>query len=1154
MGTTAGVSHYSGGKWIAYTIRNGLSSNNVRAVYQDHEGHVWVSTLTGLSLLKEDHFVSVGGSEVKGIRVITEDRDGNLWIGTGGGGLLRYSRGRFSFYNARQGLISNLVLSILEDREGGLWVGTESGGLHRFYAASLTTYSSMDGLADDVIWSVTQDSSGDFWVGTNAGLSRYQRGHFRNYTMKEGLASNRVLSTYADSQGQIWIGTDAGLSVFRNGHFFNYGSQQGMNTEYALAIYEDREGDIWATIGNVLHQIRNGRVIRTYGAAGGLSHSALRAITQDQRGDLWVGSNGDGVFRLSQGSFTHYDTASGLPSDVVLSLYTDNDGEVWIGTDGSGIARYKNGHFAIAGTSSGLYDDVASQILEDDLGRLWIGSSRGIYQVDKTELDGLADGKRTAVQSVSYGTEEGMRSPVTNGGVQPGAWKARDGTLWFATPAGLARVDPHRVQKDLGPPPLVVEDVAINRRRMVPQGLLQLPPGENRLEFHYTAFNYNSPQQIRFRFRLQGFDKDWTDAGERRTAYYTNVPPGRYTFLVEAAHSDGPWSSTAPGIGLYLEPHFYQRRLFLGLCIFGVILAGSGAYRLRTRRLRSRARVLEQTVEERTRELRDYKERLEEQVAQRTAELSESNKQLRQEIAERQQGEKALRESEERFRALYEDTPSMYFTVDPSSTVLSVNQFGAAQLGYVPEELRGKSVLQVFAKEDQALAAKLLTECVANPGQVHHWELRKVDKNGGLMWVKETARAVVRQGGLVMLIVCEDITHRKNLEDQLRQAQKMEAVGKLAGGIAHDFNNLLTVIRGHTQMMLDRAQNEELRGDLERVAEAAARASSLTSQLLAFSRRQVLQPKVFNLNALVLNLEKMLRRLIGEDVEMVVAPAPDLGSVKADPGQIEQVIMNLVLNARDAMPKGGNLTVETANVDLDEAYAREHAAVRPGHYVMLAVSDTGVGMDPDTLAHVFEPFFTTKEMGKGTGLGLSTVYGIVKQSDGNIWVYSEPGRGTTFKIYFPRVDAPGESLTPEQRPAVGIRGNETILLVEDDYQVRELARAVLAACGYTVLAAENPSAVTSLCERHSGPIHLLLTDVVMPGLGGRELARQVLASRPGTKVLYMSGYMTNAIVHHGELDRGTFFLPKPFTPASLASKVRQVLDHSSATEEADDSM
>lgn len=397
--------------------------------------------------------------------------------------------------------------------------------------------------------------------------------------------------------------------------------------------------------------------------------------------------------------------------------------------------------------------------------------------------------------------------------------------------------------------------------------------------------------------------------------------------------------------------------------------------------------------------------------------------------------------------------------------------------------------------------------------------------------------------------VAERTARLEESNTRLRQAQKMEAIGKLAGGIAHDFNNLLTVIKGYSRLILDRSPDHELRSEVQQIDDAAERAASLTHQLLAFSRRQVLQPKIFNINTLVLNLDKMLRRLIGEDIEMVTVPAPDLGSVKADPGQLEQVILNLVVNARDAMPNGGKLTLEMANVDLDDTYVLEHPGVRPGRYVMLAVTDTGTGMDRDTLASIFEPFFTTKDLGKGTGLGLSTVYGIVKQSGGNIWAYSEPGRGTTFKIYLPWVDAPPETLTAEQRPLSNTRGNETILLVEDDQRVRDLAQTVLSASGYSVLAADNPSAAISLCQTHAGPLHLLLTDIVMPGLCGRELARQLTARRPGLKVLYMSGYTTNAIVHHGELDSSTFFLPKPFTPASLAAKVREVLDAKLTTKE-----
>jgi len=383
---------------------------------------------------------------------------------------------------------------------------------------------------------------------------------------------------------------------------------------------------------------------------------------------------------------------------------------------------------------------------------------------------------------------------------------------------------------------------------------------------------------------------------------------------------------------------------------------------------------------------------------------------------------------------------------------------------------------------------------------------------------------------------------------QLLQAEKMQAIGRLAGGVAHDFNNVLTVILGYAQQLLDNRtpSAESVHRSAGHILTAGERAASLTRQLLAFGRKQLLQPTVLNLNVVLVDIDKMLRRLISENVEIVTRPAPKLGSVRADIGQIEQVILNLVINARDAMPAGGTLTLETGNADLDENYAQEHAGVRPGSYVMLAVSDTGIGMDSETQAHIFEPFFTTKEDGKGSGMGLATVYGVLQQSGGHIWVYSEPGRGSTFKLYLPRVEEAAETAAKTQPPAPTIRGTETILVAEDDRQVRDLAVAILKACGYLVLVLDSALEAERVCQQHQGSIDLLLTDVIMREMSGPDLAQRLKKLRPQTKVLFMSGYTDAAIVHQGVLDPGIAFLPKPFTPSSLAGKVRQVLDQPKA--------
>jgi signal transduction histidine kinase/ActR/RegA family two-component response regulator len=424
------------------------------------------------------------------------------------------------------------------------------------------------------------------------------------------------------------------------------------------------------------------------------------------------------------------------------------------------------------------------------------------------------------------------------------------------------------------------------------------------------------------------------------------------------------------------------------------------------------------------------------------------------------------------------------------------------------------------------------------------YETRGRRKDGSMIDIAVYSAPLRVPGGrpLGVLAVIADRTERNRLEDRLRQSQKMEAVGKLAGGIAHDFNNLLTAITGYTDLLYLRLPGDIGKRELNEIRKASDRAASLTRQLLAFSRQQVLQPKVIDVNEVVGNLSGMLGRLIGEDVEFVASLDREVGRVKADPFQLEQVLMNLAVNARDAMPRGGKLTIETANVILDESYTRGHPDVKPGPYVMIAVSDTGIGMDSETRARIFEPFFTTKALGKGTGLGLSTVYGIVKQSQGHMWAYSEPGQGATFKVYLPIHEAGDEPpiVTPQAR--VVPRGWETILAVEDEESLLNLVAEILKDAGYNVIPANGPKEALRVLVEHREAIHMLLTDVVMPGMSGRLLADQVLRERPGMRVLYMSGYTDNAIVHHGVLDAGTAFLQKPFTPDALIKKVREVLD------------
>jgi PAS domain S-box-containing protein len=511
-----------------------------------------------------------------------------------------------------------------------------------------------------------------------------------------------------------------------------------------------------------------------------------------------------------------------------------------------------------------------------------------------------------------------------------------------------------------------------------------------------------------------------------------------------------------------------------------------------------------------------------------------------------------LRQAEEeraRLSSAVEQAAESIVITDPEGVLVYVNPAFERVTGYGRDEVLGRNFRSLEGDGQDAVHRQMWATLERGDSWSGCLATRRKD---GTALVQEAAISPVRDatGRAVDYVgVMRDVTYERQIEEQLRQAQKMEAVGRLAGGVAHDFNNILTVITGRCHLLLRReTENVPLRRELDVIFSAANRAAGLTRQLLIFSRKEVIEPRVLDLGALVANLEKMLARLIGEDIETTIVQEPDLGHVKADPGQLEQVVMNLAVNARDAMPTGGGLTIATANVLVDEADARRRAGLAPGAYVMLSVADTGCGIAPDVLPRIFEPFFTTKGPEKGTGLGLATVYGIITQGGGDVWAESEPGRGTTFRVLLPRVDEPldqAESLGA--RPGA-LGGSETILFAEDEEEVRALAREILRINGYTVLEARHGRDALELASRHPGPIDLLLTDVVMPQMGGPELARRLLHDHPDLKVLYVSGYTDDEVLSHGVAQGSVAFLQKPFTAAALLRKIREVLDAPPARE------
>ncbi|MGQ9699001.1 MAG: response regulator [Armatimonadota bacterium] len=538
-----------------------------------------------------------------------------------------------------------------------------------------------------------------------------------------------------------------------------------------------------------------------------------------------------------------------------------------------------------------------------------------------------------------------------------------------------------------------------------------------------------------------------------------------------------------------------------------------------------------------------YQGRMEEQ-ARRVTELEEKRKELYELYTQLTHSEAQLRESEARYRAVVEDQMELIARSLPDGTLTFVNEACCRFFGKTREQLLGRNVAELLG-QDEIASRQLLGQQLSpqNPS-------RSIQKSievspGDVRWLHWIDRGIFKEDGQLCEIqsVGRDVTEQVALEEQLRQAQKMEAVGRLAGGVAHDFNNLLMAMTGYADLLLRAMpQNDPHRRYVGEIQKAAQRAAALTQQLLAFSRKQILSPKILDLNTSVIDIERMLSRLIGEDVELITDLAPDLGLVKADPHQIDQVILNLVVNARDAMPEGGKLIIRTGNVYLNEQFARTHPDAVPGEYVMLSVTDTGCGMYADTLSLVFEPFFTTKPTGKGTGLGLSTVYGIVRQSGGYIDVESEVGKGSTFRIYLPRVTEASTDRSANNPYDDLPGGSETVLLVEDEDTVRSVVRGALQSSGYTVLEASNGEDALAVCSRHEGPVHLVVTDVVMPGMSGRELVERLTERIPNLRVLYMSGHTDDSVLRRGVMAGGGAFLQKPFSAEVLVRKVREVLD------------
>jgi signal transduction histidine kinase/ligand-binding sensor domain-containing protein len=651
IGTHKGFSKFSGGRFTNFHLSGPIASNFVHALYAEPDGGLWIGTDEGLCRRPQGGamacYTTSEGLPSNSIFALYKDRAGALWIGTGGGGLSRFFDGKFTSYGAADGLVGKDVWSILEDREGSMWFGTAGGGLNCLRTGVFTTFSTADGLISNTILPVYEDSSGAVWMGSDLGLMRWRAGKVTAYTTRNGLPDNLVFSIVEDRTRSMWIGTRRGLVRLTDDKLTVFGAKDGLPNDVAVCTLRDHNGDIWVGTRGGLSRF-DGRRFITYTTRDGLSSDYVRAIFEDKDGTLWLGTGGGGLNRFKDGRFTSYTTRDGLSSDIVWSIYGDSDGTLWLGTSGGGLDRLRNGKITAYSSYKGLYDDSIFTILDDHLGRLWMSCNKGVFSVSKAQLNAFAEGRIAALTPVIYGTSDGMKSRECNGAFQPAGWRTRDGRLLFPTSGGLAVADPADTLNKVPPPPALLERVLVDNREYPAGKPLRVPPGKGQLEFQFTAPSFIAPEKLQFRYMLEGFDKDWNQAGNRRIAYYTNIPYGEYRFRVLAGN-DRVWGERGPALALDLEPHYYQTTAFFLLLGLAVLTLCAAAYRFRVKQLKTREQKLLLLVNERTsalqeseRQLRRSRDELELRVKERTSELVHANQALEEEIAVRRGTEEQL--------------------------------------------------------------------------------------------------------------------------------------------------------------------------------------------------------------------------------------------------------------------------------------------------------------------------------------------------------------------------------------------------------------------------------------------------------------------------------------------------------------------------------
>ena len=1113
IGTDGGLSRFEGGRFTNFTVKDGLIHDSIRGLYVDHDGSLWIgSSLGGVNRYSKGRMYADALDAGAEIVSFYRDKDKALWIGTVNG-LLRRSDGVLTRFGVSDGLPSPRVRFVAEgphgtpwigttkgvtsytdgtfttedlgrdweltdfgafarDSDGSFWLGSRTLGLAHLWLGSFTSYTPKDGLADPYIAAVVEDRAGTIWLGTGAGLNASRGGRILSVDINQGLPKRLVSSVMEDRAGYVWAGTEVGLfrsttptpcDEMRCNPRFAEVTDAGIRGLHVRVVYEDRDGAIWiGTNREGLIVLRNGRSSR-FTVKNGLPNDAVRAIQQDRDGAIWIGMRGGGIARLDGNDVMTYSEKSGLINDGVQALFMDRDNTLWIATR-RGLNRFKDGKFTSYTVNDGLFASFVYSIVDDDLGNLWMTCAKGIFKVSKQQLADFADRKITSVTSTAFGVEHGLSSTVGTVGHQPGSSKTRDGRIWFPMESGVNVVNPGGAAGTSRPPPVHIEDVSIDQQLFLGEHA-DAPPGRGDLVIRYTGISLLAPQKVRFRYILEGFDREWMEAGDRRTAYYNNIPPGRYTFRVTAANNDGIWNEAGASYAIHLAPHFYQTGWFYGVAVLAFLLTIMGGYWLRVSTLKARERQLAGLVDERTHEL---------------------------------QGQRSF------LRKVIDLNPSFIFARDRLGKFTLANQALADAYGTTVDEMIGRTDADFGAASQQADKFRSVDlEVIESQTEKFIAEQVFTDRSGGLRWMQVTKIPLIAPDGSTdqVLGVATDITAQKQAAVEMQKAKEAAEAATAAksaflANMSHEIRTPMNGVLGMTELVLGTDLQPAQREYLEMAKNSADSLLTVINDVLDFSKIEAghltFELREFRLrDTMAVAINGMRVRANEKSLGLVSDIAGDVpDSLVADSHRLVQVITNLLGNAVKFTHQG----VVTLRVSL----AGNAADDPEKQLIHFEVQDTGIGISAAQQTAIFEPFqqaddSTTRKYG-GTGLGLSISRRLVEGMGGTLWVQSEDAGGSVFHFTIQaRVVAQTPAPALVQAPvatkkAVTLAGRK-ILLAEDNRVNQRVATALLELDGHAVTVVADGAAAVEATKTMA--FDIILMDVQMPTMSGFDATRAI---------------------------------------------------------------